>query len=239
MSSSAKQYKAVIFSDFDGTITLQDSNDYLTDKYGFGKEERLEIFKGVLDGSKSFKEGFTQMLDSIKLPLNECIDILINHIQLDPGFIELYKYCQKEDIPLVIISSGMKPLIRAVLNNLFTKSNVTPNIEIVSNDVVEDASHSKNGYWHIIFKDVDSPHGHDKSRSIDELKLKYPVTPNGKGKYFYCGDGVSDLSAAKECDVLFARSGKDLITYCDKLNIPYVKFNSFEDIMNEVKKELS
>lgn len=31
--------KAVIFTDFDGTVTLEDSNDYLTDTLGFGKEK--------------------------------------------------------------------------------------------------------------------------------------------------------------------------------------------------------
>lgn len=53
---------------------------------------------------------------------------------------------------------------------------------------------------------------------------------------FYCGDGVSDLSAAKETDLLFAKHGKDLITYCNRENIPYTEFNSFEDIFSKITK---
>ena len=73
--------KAVIFTDFDGTVTWQDSNDYLADTLGLGKEKRLKIFEGIIDGSKTFREAFTEMIKSIKTPLPECIDILKNTIQ--------------------------------------------------------------------------------------------------------------------------------------------------------------
>ncbi|KAJ8145422.1 hypothetical protein OY671_001521, partial [Metschnikowia pulcherrima] len=52
---------------------------------------------------------------------------------------------------------------------------------------------------------------------------------------FYCGDGVSDLSAAKETNLLFAKHGKDLITYCRREGIPYTEFNDFADIFAKVK----
>jgi 2-hydroxy-3-keto-5-methylthiopentenyl-1-phosphate phosphatase len=48
-----------------------------------------------------------------------------------------------------------------------------------------------------------SIHGHDKSIEI----RKYSSLPN-RPTLFYAGDGVSDLSAAKETDLLFAKAGK-------------------------------
>lgn len=48
-----------------------------------------------------------------------------------------------------------------------------------------------------------SIHGHDKSIEI----RKYSSLPN-RPTMFYAGDGVSDLSAAKETDLLFAKAGK-------------------------------
>jgi 2-hydroxy-3-keto-5-methylthiopentenyl-1-phosphate phosphatase len=50
-----------------------------------------------------------------------------------------------------------------------------------------------------------SPHGHDKSIEI----RKYSSLPDDERPVmFYAGDGVSDLSAAKETDLLFAKAGK-------------------------------
>lgn len=49
-----------------------------------------------------------------------------------------------------------------------------------------------------------SEHGHDKSTEI----RKYSSLPaDQRPTMFYAGDGVSDLSAAKETDLLFAKTG--------------------------------
>ena len=44
------------------------------------------------------------------------------------------------------------------------------------------------------------------------------------------------MSAAKETNLLFAKHGKDLITYCIREKIPYTEFNDFQDILTKVKK---
>lgn len=53
---------------------------------------------------------------------------------------------------------------------------------------------------------------------------------------FYAGDGVSDLSAAKETDLLFAKRGKDLVTYCDRQDIPFTLFDDWSNISQVVKQ---
>lgn len=55
---------------------------------------------------------------------------------------------------------------------------------------------------------LDSHFGHDKSLTIrpySEAIAKMPE--NDRPTLFYAGDGVSDLSAAKETDLLFAKKG--------------------------------
>jgi len=66
--------KAIVFSDFDGTITQKDSNDYLTDNYGFGYDRRSELNSNVLKGRMSFRDSFKLMLDSVAAnkPFEEC-----------------------------------------------------------------------------------------------------------------------------------------------------------------------
>ncbi|CAI1691629.1 hypothetical protein SEUBUCD646_0N03060 [Saccharomyces eubayanus] len=228
--------KAVIFTDFDGTVTLEDSNDYLTDTLGFGKEERLKVFEGVLDGTKSFRQGFMEMLESIHTPFPECIKILEKKIRLDPGFKDTFEWAQENDVPVVVVSSGMKPIIKVLLTRLVGQHSIHK-IDIVSNEV-EIEAHDE---WKIIYKD-ESPFGHDKSRSIDAYKKKFEsaLKPGDERPvYFYCGDGVSDLSAAKECDLLFAKRGKDLVTYCKRQNVPFHEFDTFEDILASMKQVLA
>ncbi|EIE88592.1 hypothetical protein RO3G_13303 [Rhizopus delemar RA 99-880] len=48
--------------------------------------------------------------------------------------------------------------------------------------------------------------------------------------FIFCGDGVSDISAARHADVLFARKGRDLEIYCERENIPFIPFDTFEEI---------
>jgi 2-hydroxy-3-keto-5-methylthiopentenyl-1-phosphate phosphatase len=50
-----------------------------------------------------------------------------------------------------------------------------------------------------------------------------------------CLDGVSDLSAAAETDLLFAKQGHDLINYCVRENVPFDVFNDWSDILSKCK----
>lgn len=222
---------AIVFTDWDGTVTLQDSNDYLTENLGFGRPKRLEINDDILNGKISFRDGFKLMLDSIDTPFPECIDFLLENVQLDPGFKDFYEWAESKGIPVIVVSSGMKPIIYSLLKKLVGDKAIE-NIEIVSNEVLIEESKK----WDIVYKDPHSPFGHDKSNSIKEyLTLHGYTAKESTPTLFYCGDGVSDLSAAKETDLLFAKHGKDLITYCKRENIPYTEFNNFEDILNKIR----
>lgn len=51
----------------------------------------------------------------------------------------------------------------------------------------------------------------------------------------FIGDGVSDLAAAREADVLFARRGLRLEEYCREHNISYIPFDTFSDVKTEIE----
>jgi len=55
-----------------------------------------------------------------------------------------------------------------------------------------------------ISRDGNSDFGHDKSLAI---KPTANLPKEDRPVLFYCGDGVSDLSAARETDLLFAKFG--------------------------------
>lgn len=221
---------AIVFTDWDGTVTLQDSNDFLTENLGFGRPRRLEVNDEILYGKKTFQQGFTEMLESIDTPFPKCIDFLMKHIKLDPGFKDFWEWADSRLIPVVVVSSGMTPIIHALLQKL-VGSEAVNKITIISNNVEVD---QKTSQWDIVYRHPESGFGHDKSKSIKEYLSENGYSDN-LPPLFYCGDGVSDLSAAKETNLLFAKHGKDLIKYCKMEKIPYTEFTDFQDILSKIK----
>lgn len=148
------QPKAIFFTDFDGTITLQDSNDFMTDNLGFGVELRKKGNHDVLFGTRPFRESFQEMMDSIKTPYDQCIATLLANVQLDPCFAEFFKWTRENNVPVVVLSGGMQPIIRALLAHLVGEEAVQ-HMQIVSNDVEPRPGKSineENG-WNIKFHD--------------------------------------------------------------------------------------
>ncbi|KAH8648761.1 HAD-like domain-containing protein [Tricladium varicosporioides] len=225
--------KFIFFTDFDGTITQQDSNDFLIDNYGAGSIKRKEIFDDVLHGKRTFRDAFAEMLEDIKLPLNKCIDALLKNITLDEGFKTFFEWCKENGVPVVVLSGGMEPLIRALLGHLLGVEEAS-SLPILSNNAGPRPGKTVNeeGGWEISFRDL-SGFGHDKSVHI----RPYANLQDGERPVlFYAGDGVSDLSAARETDLLFAKEGRDLVTYCKKEGVPFTTFRDFNQILGIVQK---
>lgn len=217
--------KLIFFTDFDGTITLKDSNDWMTENLGYGPERRVKANDDILWARRTYRDAFMEMMDSIPTPFDKCIEALRANIKLDPGFLPFFNWCKTNNVPIVILSGGMKPVIRSLLE-LWLGPEEADYIQIVSNDVAvrEGKSLTEERGWKLNYRD-ETEHGHDKSVEI----RKYSGLP-GKPLMLYAGDGVSDLSAARETDLLFAKVGKDLITYCEDQNVPFVTFDDFTSI---------
>lgn len=154
------------------------------------------------------RDTFQEMLDSIKTPFPECIKYLCENISLDPFFGDFFHWARDNGIPVIVLSSGMEPIIRALLSKLVGPE--ANEIEIVCNQVVARPGKTKEqeGGWTIQFHD-DSGFGHDKSLAIRPYAKYFADRPDEpRPTMFYAGDGVSDLSAARETDLLFAKKGR-------------------------------
>ncbi|GAA5916673.1 hypothetical protein JCM6882_002262 [Rhodosporidiobolus microsporus] len=217
----------ILATDYDGTCTTRDSNDCATDELGFGVDRRRELNLEILNGRQTFRDAFAEMLKSVSDNGHSFEDVksyLVKHIGLDPGFKECFAFLEEKGIPVVVVSSGMKPIIQATFANLIGLEDASK-IEVIANDV-ELLDDNK---WQIKYRHPESGFGHDKSRSTAIYK-ELPHKPT----IFFCGDGVSDLSAAKACDLLFVKvipgHTNDLAVHCDRENIPYVPFEDFTKV---------
>jgi len=177
----------------------------------------------------NFRDAFYEELKSVvetsHLTFDQCVEMLTKESRLDPGFARFYDWCRGNDVPVVIVSSGMEPLIRAVLSKLIGEE-AAAQMEIVANGVKVEGD----GRWEIEFRHPESGFGHDKSTAI----LPYRELPDPPVLFFF-GDGVSDLSAAAHADVLFAKTKpdgeSDLAEYCKEQGIGYVAFTDFDEAL--------
>ncbi|KNZ58252.1 uncharacterized protein VP01_1967g4 [Puccinia sorghi] len=72
------------------------------------------------------------------------------------------------------------------------------------------------------------------------IKYRHPESAlSPRPTIFFCGDGVSDLSAARSADCLFVKlkegTGNDLAKHCESEGIKHVKFHSFHEVKNTVQ----
>lgn len=170
------------------------------------------------------------MWGSLNVPFEDGFSVMAQALEIDPDFRSFHDFCVENDIPFNVISAGLKPVLRRVLDE-FLGEEKSGHIEIVANG----AEISEQGEWKPVWRH-DTELGHDKALSINEYKdqAKLESEDGTIPLIVFIGDGVSDLPAAREADVLFARRGLRLEDYCVEHDIAYVPFDTFADIQREV-----
>lgn len=147
--------RAIFFTDFDGTITLHDSNDFLTDNLGFGAARRERGNRETLSGARPFRDTFQEMMDSVTTPFDQCVQALLDNVRLDPAFADFLAWARAANVPVVVLSGGMRPIIHALLAHLVGDDQVR-DLQIVCNDVVprpgKQSINEKDG-WDIKYHD--------------------------------------------------------------------------------------
>ena len=105
-----------------------------------------------IDTSPS-RDSFREMMDSITRPFPECVDYLVENITLDPHFNEYFQWALANNIPTVVVSSGMTPVIRGILQKLVGPD--CDKIDIICNEAVPrgDKTIDQEGGWRIEYHD--------------------------------------------------------------------------------------
>ncbi|KAK5160273.1 hypothetical protein LTR04_004641 [Oleoguttula sp. CCFEE 6159] len=232
-SSMGTKRKIICFSDFDGTIFMQDTGHILFNAFGCGSARREILDKQIQSGERSFRDVSEEMWGSLDVPFEDGFEAMKTALEIDQAFQTFHKFCLNNKIPFNVISAGLKPVLRRVLDHFLGEA-ASAHIDIVANeaDISTDGSS-----WRPVWRH-DTELGHDKALSINEYKesAKLESDDGTIPMIVFIGDGVSDLPAAREADVLFARRGLRLEEYCIEHKLPYIPFDTFADIQKEVIK---
>lgn len=159
--------KIVCFSDFDGTIFMQDTGHILFNAFGCGKEQRELLEAQMKNGEKTFRDISEELWGSLDVPFEDGFKALEDGLVMDKDFNQFHEFCRNNNIPFNVISAGLKPVLRRVLDH-FLGEEKSAGIDIVANDAVID---SRGSEWRPIWRH-DTPLGHDKALSIDEYKTQ-------------------------------------------------------------------
>jgi len=208
-----KEY--AIVSDFDGTITIEDSNDLLFQVCG--NTESAQIEADFISGQLANRPAMVRHFDVLRISLEEYHAFLDTHIHLDPGFDTFLQRIRAEELPFFIVSAGFRQGIVRVLGTERLEG-----VEVFANDLL--------GSPHLtpaFARETDctkpiGPCGNCKKVCLATIRQK-----TGR-KLLYIGDGLTDRCAMEEADLLFAKDS--LADYCKAKGLSYLPFQTFADV---------
>ena len=200
--------KTIVFSDFDGTITLHETFVDLLKKFSSpGLADRLmaQMYAQTL----TLRKGVTQLLESI--PSDQYLNI-IEFSKTHPirsGFPEFLDFLESHDVPCVIVSGGIRIMVETVLEEFKPR---LAGLHAVDLDASGD-------YFNVI------PNYAGETELVAKVNImaKYEFDQS-----IAIGDSITDFNMAMAADLVFARDR--LAKYLDEQGKSYVPWNDFFEI---------
>ncbi|HHY47028.1 MAG TPA: MtnX-like HAD-IB family phosphatase [Firmicutes bacterium] len=201
-----------VLCDFDGTIALDDVGDAIVQSFAApGWEERLEMWRQGQLGSREYYEVTYSTLRVDRKGLED----FLGRFRLDPGFIDLVRYCRESGFDFAVVSDGFDFYISHILN-----SNGIPEVKYFSNSLSFEDGRIKIGF----------PHANPDCKRCGNCKLGVVRSFKKRGlTVVYIGDGLSDRYALPAADIVFAKG--DLARHCDRNGIQFFHFEGLADVV--------
>ena len=206
-------YEKMVFCDFDGTITVEDTFVKVCRHFAANTVDR--ILKDIFKGSLTLKEGIRTILESIpSYRYPEMLDF-VNGTPLRPGLDEFLDFLDAKNVPFVVISGGLKGLVQRQLGSITRRASA-----IYAADVNTDGEYLK----------VVSPF-----EEGDELVNKTKIMNTYDTAHTVAlGDGVTDQGMAMAASLVFAR--RHLAEYLEKKGRPYLTWGDFHEVKEALEE---
>lgn len=207
-----KVMKTLVQSDFDGTITEEDAGFHLLDAFADGDWRHL--LRQYRERKISVNHFNTQAFAMIKADKQTLLDFLKDKVKIRDGFHQLVACCRSKGFQLVIVSNGLDFYIETILRDIGMD-----NIEVFA----AQTQFSPDG--------IDVRYiGPDGNQLEDNFKEAYVRLFLERGyRLIYAGNGISDLSPARQAHHIFATG--ELLTYCKEMNLNCTPFIDLNDII--------
>ena len=201
----------VVFCDFDGTITTQDTFVSMLEK--FAPEVAQKLLPAIFKREISLKEGVHQTLGTISAVVYPEIIEYIARQPIRSGLLELLEFLNRLEVPFIVVSGGLTDMVNAVLKRQQLLEGVTA---IYAGEV------DTTGELIRAYSTIESE---DELVAKARVLAKYPAQEK-----IAIGDSVTDINMSLAADLVFARDR--LMQYLDAENKPYVRWDNFYDVQN-------
>jgi 2-hydroxy-3-keto-5-methylthiopentenyl-1-phosphate phosphatase len=203
--------------DFDGTVCIPDSCDYLLSK--FAPPEWKELDSAVWRGEISEREAFQRQIALLKVSWQEARTALLKGVRIREGFADFVTFCRTRHLPLTILSSGLRELIDVLLQS----------VGVSGVPVLAHHAEISGDRWRV--KLIDLPR---LAEHCSHCKCVTVLAWKETGKVIYVGDGYTDLCPVQHADVVFA-TGR-LASELSASGRPFIPFQTFFEIERELEK---
>lgn len=103
---------------------MQDTGHVLFDSFGCGSKRRETLDEQIKSGERSFREVSEEMWGSLNVPFEDGFEVMEKTLEIDPDFQAFHKFCIANQIPFNVISAGLKPVLRKVLDTFLGEEEV-------------------------------------------------------------------------------------------------------------------
>lgn len=193
-----------VILDWDGTVTVDDTLIVALREFG-DWQVYLDAAAALRRGEISLHEEIRRDAESIKAPIGDVVDWLVENLELRPGFHELAE-AQRP----TIVSSNFRQLIEPILAREGLE------LEVRANSVTWEPEG-----WRATFRNGDA------CGTCGEPCKRADLPTNGQ--IVYVGDGYSDRCAAQAADRIFARDG--LARYLEEQGVSFEPFDDLHDVL--------
>ncbi|MGM0414871.1 MAG: MtnX-like HAD-IB family phosphatase [Bacillota bacterium] len=226
---------AIILSDFDGTITVDDTNNAIF--ANFNPKESAAIMDYYHDNQEELgiRWLLARQYENLDITRDELREFVIKEVAVEPTFQEFLEFIQENNFTFAVLSGGFKDYIDILLEHY----NIKNDFSVYANKLIfpEDEG-SKDDYIKAEF-----------SYSPEESLSEFGPVPTPKGMIinqykkeglpvFYLGDGRTDRHAIGRADYILTKKGTFLEMYCQEHNFEHFVFRDFIEAKNYIIDKL-
>jgi len=222
----ARPKKPIVFLDFDGTITRRDAVDAILET--FADSRWLEIEENWKSGRIGSRECLAAQMRLVRAT-KEQVDVLLDSIDVDEGFVRLLETCAAHDVEAHIISDGFDYCIDRILSrpSLNLRQHLN-RARILSSHMEPDGD-----CWRVDFPAFHQSCGHGCATCKPAMMS---LLNRDGGPTVFVGDGLSDKYAATSADLVFAKD--QLAAFCQARQVAHVRYNNLADVAEQLDELL-
>lgn len=205
--------KRVIFCDFDGTISAEET--FVAMLKEFAPEISARVMPEIFNLRLSLREGVREMLESIPARRYEEIREFSRTKKMRSGLVELLDFLDAQGVPFVVVSGGIRIMVETVLGDLTDRVAGIYAVDVETGGEFLRVRSDFEGETELMAKvEVMNLYDADEKVAI--------------------GDSVTDLNMAMEASLVFARDR--LSKYLGDRHKSYIPWNDFFEVRDRLAK---